>query len=165
MKKDLTHQLPKARTEQLIVKEVDDEVLVYDLKTDQAHCLNKTAARVWEYCDGRNSLADIRTALVADSGALVDEGLVWLALDQLQQYNLLAEAPSAPPAFAGMTRRQLVRTLGVAAIALPVVVSIVSPTAVSAASCNGVCNSPADCPPTCSSCAKLTPGSPNKTCN
>ena len=27
MKKDLTHQLPKARTEQLIVKEVDDEVL------------------------------------------------------------------------------------------------------------------------------------------
>jgi len=41
-------QLPLARKDQLIVKEVDDEVLVYDLKTDQAHCLNKTAALVWK---------------------------------------------------------------------------------------------------------------------
>ena len=44
MKNDRPEQLPKARTEQLIVKEVDGEVLVYDLTTDRAHCLNDTAA-------------------------------------------------------------------------------------------------------------------------
>ena len=44
---------PVARTESLIVKEVDGETLVYDLTTDKAHCLNDTATRVWKNCDGR----------------------------------------------------------------------------------------------------------------
>jgi hypothetical protein len=135
MKTDTKQILPKARTEQLIVKEVDDEVLVYDLKSDKAHCLNKTAANVWKNCDGEKSLSDIKAALASDSGAAVDEGVVWLALDQLKQFKLLAEVPSAPAVFAGMSRRQLMRNLGVAAIALPVVVSIISPTAAFAASC------------------------------
>src|SRR5882672_842654 len=134
MKNDYPEQLPLARTEQLIVKEVDDEVLVYDLKTDQAHCLNKTAANVWKNCDGEKSLTDIKAALAKDSGGPVDEGVVWLALDQLKQFKLLADVPVAPTVFAGMSRRQLIRNIGVAAVALPVIVSIISPTPGQAAS-------------------------------
>jgi hypothetical protein len=32
---------PTARKDQLIVKELDDETLVYDLERDEAHCLNQ----------------------------------------------------------------------------------------------------------------------------
>ena len=32
--------LPVARQKDLIVRELSDEVLVYDLNTDKAHCLN-----------------------------------------------------------------------------------------------------------------------------
>ncbi|MDQ1639678.1 MAG: hypothetical protein QOF62_3017 [Pyrinomonadaceae bacterium] len=161
MEQNRPEQLPLARTEQLIVKEVDGEMLVYDLKTDQAHCLNKTAADVWKNCDGEKSLNDITAALANDSGAAVDEGAVWLALDQLKQFKLLAEVPSAPASFAGMTRRQLVRTLGVAAIALPVIVSITSPTAQAQASCGQSCTGNGGCtsnPVGCRNC-NGSPGS------
>jgi hypothetical protein len=168
MKADRPEQLPLARTEQLIVKEVDDEVLVYDLKTDKAHCLNKTAAKVWKNCDGQKSLTEIKAALANDSGASVDEGVVWLALDQLKQFKLLAEVPSAPAVFAGMSRRQVMRNIGIAAITLPLITSIVAPSAVMAASvCGGACN-PGTNPctnPTCNSCTNNpSPVGPPKIC-
>jgi hypothetical protein len=37
--------LPKARKKDLIVERLEDETLVYDLKTDRAHCLNHSALR------------------------------------------------------------------------------------------------------------------------
>jgi hypothetical protein len=145
MKDDHPEQLPLARTEQLIVKEVDDEVLVYDLKNDKAHCLNQTAALVWKNCDGKNSVADISTSLAKETGVTVDERLVWLALDQLEEFKLLAQVPTTPAVFAGMSRRQLMRNIGIAAVTLPLITSILSPTPVMAAS---VCNSPGTCNPT-----------------
>jgi hypothetical protein len=162
MKNDRPEQLPLARTEQLIVKEVDDEVLVYDLADDKAHCLNDTAAKVWKNCDGKNSVAEISAALGNETGVAIDEGVVWLALDQLEKFKLLAEVPAAPAVFAGMSRRQLMRTLGVAAIALPVVVSIIAPTPAHAVSCGRPCTADPGCTdPVCTHCLG-NPGS--KTC-
>jgi hypothetical protein len=164
MKENNLKQLPKARTEQLIIKEADNEVLVYDLKTNKAHCLNNTAATIWKNCDGENSVADISASLSKDVGASVDERIVWLGLNQLEQFKLLSKTAPKPAALAGLNRRQVIRALGVAAIALPAVVSIVSPRAVAAASCGQVCNNPTECPAVCPNCAKLNPGSANKTC-
>ena len=48
MKNNRPDQLPRARTSELIVKELPDETLVYDLANDKAHCLNHTAALVWK---------------------------------------------------------------------------------------------------------------------
>jgi len=126
---------PVARTESLIVKEVDGETLVYDLKTDKAHCLNETAGRVWKNCDGRKSVSEISEILSAESNTSVKEEVVWLALDQLEKFKLLEEAPARPGFLAGLTRRQMVARLGIAAIAIPSIVSIVSPTAFAGASC------------------------------
>jgi hypothetical protein len=159
-------QLPLARTEKLIIKEIDDEVLVYDLTADKAHCLNHTAALVWKNCDGEKSVRDIESALSADAGKPVDENVVWLALEQLEKFNLLAKAATPPAVFAGMNRRQVMRGLSLAAIALPAVVSIIAPNAVSAASCNQACNSAGDCTtPGCGTCSTVTgPGGP-KVCH
>lgn len=121
--------MPKARKDQLIIKELPDETLVYDLESDKAHCLNDTAAKVWKNCDGKNSVTDISTSLAKETGASVDERVIWLALDQLEKLKLLEKVPIALAVFAGMNRRQLMRNLGVAAIALPLIVSIAAPTA------------------------------------
>src|SRR5277367_3245775 len=72
---------PKAKTERLIVKVIDDETLVYD--HGRASCLNEFAARVWRECDGEKSVAEIADELGEDERA------VWLALHQLNKSKLL----------------------------------------------------------------------------
>ena len=61
--------LPLARKDALIVSELEDEVLVYDLKRDKAHCLNSTAASVWKRCDGKLAVTDM-TRLLKKGGEL-----------------------------------------------------------------------------------------------
>ncbi|HBB89836.1 MAG TPA: hypothetical protein DC047_19700 [Blastocatellia bacterium] len=139
---------PVARTESLIVKEVDGETLVYDLTTDKAHCLNDTAARVWKNCDGRKTVSEISETLSADSNTAVKDEIVWLALDQLEKFKLLREAPARPGFLAGMTRRQMVARMGIAAIALPAIISIVTPMASAQGSLippTFCCVNPSDC--------------------
>lgn len=143
---------PVARTEALIVKEVDGETLVYDLKTDKAHCLNETAALVWKNCDGHSNVSEIAEVLSSESNSSIKEDLVWLALDQLQKSKLLEETPAKPVHLFGMTRRQMVARLGIAAVALPAIVAIVAPTARAQASVlppNTCCKDPKDCANDC----------------
>ena len=143
--------LPRARRAQLIVKELATETLVYDEESHEAHCLNQTAAFVWRHCDGRTSIAKMGRLLEKQAKTEVPEQLVWSALEQLEKSDLL-EGPSFRPArLEGMSRRELIRRLGIgAALTLPVVVSIVAPTAAEAASTNcssvgGPCSIDADC--------------------
>ena len=44
MKEEGSKTLPLARRARIIVKKLRDEVLVYDLDRDKAHCLNRPAA-------------------------------------------------------------------------------------------------------------------------
>jgi len=139
---------PRAREESLIVKTLSDEVLVYDLNADKAHCLNRTAAFVWNNCDGRKSVSEITRLLREELQAPVDENVVWLALDQLEKFQLLQERAAKPANVNGMSRRQLVRSLGLVAISLPLITSIVAPTPAQAATLlppGSCCNSPNDC--------------------
>jgi hypothetical protein len=140
---------PLARREGLVIRELADEVLVYDLDRDRAHCLNQTAAFVWQRCDGRTSTGEIARALGKRVSTPVDEKLVWLALDQLAENDLLKCRLVTPPSLAGINRRQMVRVLGLAAVvAVPLVTSIVAPTAVQAATCfpmNHACASGPQC--------------------
>ena len=127
---------PIARKEGLVIQKLPDDVLVYDLDRDRAHCLNTTAAFVWQRCNGRNTTAQIAQTLGRQFDCAVDEQIVWLALDQLGRKHLLTRQPAPPPAFVGMDRRAMVRALGLAAIvAVPVIKSIVAPTPAQAATC------------------------------
>jgi len=155
--------LPRMREQGLVVDELPDEVLVYDLDRHKAHCLNRTAALVWRRCDGKTRPAEIARRLQGELDQPFNEDLVWLALRQLNQINLLAEPVGLPPKLAGMSRREMVRTLGIAAaVAVPLVTSIVSPTAVQASTCTpkgGGCTTSSQC------CSKLcNPGGPGSTC-
>ena len=135
MKAEITNHLPKKRKQALVIKELPDEVLVYDLDRDKAHCLNRAAAFVWNNCDGRKSVSEIARLLREELQTSVDEKVVWLALDQLEKFNLLQDRTAKPANVNGLSRRQMVRSLGLAAaVALPLITSIVAPTPVQAAS-------------------------------
>jgi len=129
---------PVARKEGLVIQELPDEVLVYDLDRDRAHCLNETAAFVWQHCDGRTSTVEIARSLSRKVNAPVDEKIVWFAIDQLGRNHLMASLPVPPQSVAGLNRREMVRVLGIAAaVAVPVVASIVAPTPAQATTCVG----------------------------
>src|SRR5881398_1819677 len=93
---------PIARKAGLIIEQLPDEVLVYDLDQDRAHCLNQTAAFVWQRCDGRTTTTQIARKLGLKFNCTVDEKLVWLALDQLGRKHLLERQSSPPQTLAGM---------------------------------------------------------------
>jgi hypothetical protein len=140
---------PRARTERLVVETLPDETLVYDLDRDVAHCLNQTASLVWSHCDGRSTTQQIARAVGLDLKQPIDEKFVWLALDQLGRHRLLIE-DYRPPQLSGMNRREVVRALALsAAVAVPVVASIVAPMPAQAATGQGpdgsLCTSPAQC--------------------
>lgn len=127
---------PVARKEGLVIQELPDEILIYDLERDKAHCLNQTAALVWQRCDGHATTSAIAQSLATELDTPVDENVVWLALDQLGRNDLLERQPVPPPMLAGLNRREMVRALGIAAaVAVPVVTSILAPTPTQAVSC------------------------------
>jgi hypothetical protein len=127
--------LPKARRRQLVRKQLGAEMLVYDQDNDEAHCLNATAAQVWAHCDGRTTISEMAGLLEDEMKAPVADEVVWLALEQLRKTRLLQE-PWARPQLESMSRRVMVRRLGIAAaVAVPLVTSIIAPTAVAAATC------------------------------
>lgn len=160
--------LPKAREHRLIVKELPDETLVYDLDADLAYCLNTTAQAVWKRCDGSQSVKEIGDAIGKETGTQVDESIVWLALDQLEKSKLLDQ--TANGFFAGGARRRVIRNIGVTALALPIIVSIVVPDAYAQGSCvnpggaapGGRCGANNQC---CSDRCCGSPGNPSPPCS
>lgn len=125
---------PLARREGLLIETLPDEVLVYDLDRSKAHCLNQPAALIWKHCDGKTSVRELAQILDTQSQG-IDEDVIWLALDQLDKSHLLAE-PVARAGGPRLSRRQLMKRVGLA-VSVPLVVSILAPTASAALSCVG----------------------------
>ena len=127
-------QKPLARTENLVVQDMPDEVLIYNLQTNKAFCLNKSAAAVWKKCDGRKTVSEIAQSLKNEFKSPVNEDFVWLAIDQLTKDDLMARELQSPTV--GLSRREVMRRVGIASlIALPLVGSLMAPTAAHAVNC------------------------------
>lgn len=152
----INSQYPTARISGLVIQEMPDEVLVYDLDNNKAHCLNESAAFVWRTCDGTNSVSDIVRQFESTSRGAVTEDFVWLAIDQLKENGLLEAGVESR--FAGRSRRDILKKIGLASlVALPVIASLVTPQSVMAASsCACVVGPPASC---------IGRGCPSNTCN
>ena len=139
-------QLPQARRSGLIVEELPGETLVYDSERDRALCLNQTAAQVWKHCDGKTTPARIAHLIEKEFQITGGDEVVALALERLEKSHLLTTklAPHLP----GISRRELVRRVSIAAALVPVITLILVPTASAQATCraNGsLCTVNADC--------------------
>lgn len=130
-------QLPVARRERLLVEKLPDEVLVYDLDRKKAHCLNSTAALIWNHCDGKTSVQDITGVLQKHSGHGIEEDVVWFGLRQLHKASLMEGVLQSPDGRPRLSRRELVKRIGLA-VSVPLVATILAPTASAALSCAGV---------------------------
>jgi hypothetical protein len=164
----MEQRVPEARDERLVVQELPDELLVYDLDRHRAHSLNRTAAFVWRHCDGRRSVADMTALLQRELDLPPDEEVVWLALQRLQRVHLLQERITRPAAPMSTSRRELVKRLAMAG-GLALVTSIVAPGAAEAAtlvSAGGPCVCDANCRTNhcCSIIGSTSPGVCTQSC-
>lgn len=163
--------LPLARTQDVVVQELGEEILVYDLKIHKAFNLNETSSKVYQACDGKTTFEELKRR------HKFTDDLIYLTLDQLKDENLIEDYQAK---FAGVSRREVIRKVGLATmIALPVIIGLTAPTAIQALSCGGTnpagtvtcLNGQPDCAtvsPTCQSCTAtfsvnpicVTPGNP-----
>ena len=133
-----TMQKPR-RIQTVHVEKLDNELCVYDWQRKEVHNLNPTAALVWELCDGQTGPAQIADQLRADLDTPYAEDVVWMTLRELEQAHLLENEVVQPSGRSTMSRRTLLKQMGVAAALLPVVVSIVAPGPVQAQTPGGDC--------------------------
>ena len=127
---------PRSRTTELLIEELENELLVYDLAADRAHRLNTTAATVFRHADGTRTVADLVDVLGEQADVDADEDLVLITLDGLVEAGLIEDYEQRPTDDARASRRRFIRrvgAVGAAAASLPVVHSIVAPTAAQAA--------------------------------
>ena len=133
-------RLPLARNKGIVVQDMDEEILAYDLVTHKAYCLNQTASRVYRACDARSSFEGLKR-----THKFTDE-IIFLAIDELKKAKLVEENDSYVSPFTGMSRREVIRRVGLASmIALPVISSLVAPKVTHAQS--GRCVNPGGIPP------------------
>jgi hypothetical protein len=145
---------PQAREEGLVLQELPDELLIYDLDRHWSHCLNRTAARIWRHCDGSRSVSELASGLLQELGTPVEEEAVWLVLHRLSRACLLQEKVRRPTGSNRATRRALLRRLGAVGGAA-LVSSIAVPSAMAAGSNVAVVKCTATC---------CTPGSDSTKC-
>lgn len=146
--------LPSARDERVLVEQVGDETVVYDLESKDIHCLGVLASVVFRHCDGATTASEAARRAEDELGRPVSADEILHALAQLEERKLIG-SPSLMlhNGNGGMSRRDLVRKssalAGAAVFAAPIITSIVAPTAAMATSgiatgCSG-CGKNSDC--------------------
>ena len=123
------NNLPIVKSKNLVIQNVDKEILIYDISTNKAFCLNETLATVYQACDGKTSFDEFK------SKTKFTDDVIYLSLDELKKQDFIDYNSEYISPFAGLSRREVIRKVGLASmIALPLVSSIIAPTALQAAS-------------------------------
>lgn len=169
-----TKPLPIARENDLLVEQVGDETVVYDLETKAVHCLAPLAAAVFRHCDGRTTPAQCASAVSETISRDVTDDDVLDVLAQFEELGFfrspmltLHNGNGNGNGNGGVSRREFARRsalVGAAAFAAPLITSIAAPTAAMAGSgiasgCSG-CGQNHDC--ISNHCCQSVPG---KQCN
>jgi len=124
-------KFPVARDEGLLIEQVADEVVVYDVDSKEAHCLSPLPAVIFTHSDGHRTVEDLATIASDKLETTITTGAVEHAIMQLDERRLLAVSPSLD----GMSRRQMLRKSAVAGgvvAAAPLISSVFAPAALAA---------------------------------
>ncbi|MBX7174829.1 MAG: hypothetical protein K1X72_27885 [Pyrinomonadaceae bacterium] len=122
--------LPQSKTKNIVVLNLENEMLVYDLEINKAFCLNETSSIVYQNCDGKTSFAELRKRYK------FTDDLIFFTLDELKKERLIETNYASP--FEKMSRREIVKEIGLSTIiALPIISSVIAPSSINAAS--GAC--------------------------
>ncbi len=120
---------PLAKKSNVFAEKLPQEVVLYDKTNHKVHCLNKTAAAVWESSDGTRTVNEMTSVVETKSGAPADRQLVALAVDELQKAGLM-EACGGPVVDASLaSRREAMGKLALAGTALVATIVAAAPSA------------------------------------
>jgi hypothetical protein len=136
--------VPTAKVDGLLAERVDDELVVFNTETKQAHCLKPLAAFVFERADGRLTEAELADQASRELGAGIGPEDIAGAVAQLREGSLLDEPLVV---LNGHSRREALKRFafaGAAATAVgPLITSIFAPSAAMAANVTVI---PIGCP-------------------
>jgi hypothetical protein len=138
---------PRAREEGLLIEHVNDETVIFDTESREAHCLSPLAALVFEHCDGRTSSEGLAGIASEHLSEPVEPWQVDDALDRLQECKLLAVSAPRSEGQGGTTRRQAIKRSAVTGgvlVAAPLITSVFPPAAAAAGS--ATCGGPSPLP-------------------
>jgi hypothetical protein len=113
--------------------------------------LNETSSYIWQNCDGKKGIADLSFALQKKAKQPVKKEVIWLALNDLKKEGLVSFEAETPQELTGLNRREVIRKIGFASmVTLPIITSLVAPTAAMAQSgigapIGGACQNINDC--------------------
>lgn len=118
--------------QEMSVQQIGTELLVYDERRHRAYCLNESSAVVWRLADGERTIDEIREAAANELKASVSVEFVLFAVGELRRDGLM-DASVATEVEPSISRRVMLQRLGVGgALLLPVIASIIAPTAAQA---------------------------------
>ena len=126
-----------AKSGDFVTQELQNEVLIYNLQTNKALCLNSSVALVFKHCDGKTDFQQIINTFQKEQNIKIDIDFIWLTLDELskaellENYNLKFESK--------ISRRRALLNYALPLALLPVIVGVTAPKAAQAASGAAVC--------------------------
>jgi hypothetical protein len=117
---------PRARRDALLLQTVGDQLVLYDQNRRRLHVLSRSAAMLWQYCDGERDVSQLAELVGRELGTAADNAVVELALQQLEEAGLLAVRTDVTRRPNSVSRREMLNVAmgGLAAgVLLPVVTS------------------------------------------
>jgi|SRR5579872_2263061 len=143
-------ECPKAKSNNLLTEEVADELLVFDVSNNRAHCLNASAAAIWRHCDGTRSVESLASNLFPKLPPSDSARLVAVGIERLRRRRLLEDWPAQ--ATVDLSKRQMLKKVAIVAaaagVAAPLISTVLAPTSAYAFSCmpSGMpCSASAQC--------------------
>jgi len=134
------------RSADLVVADMADELVVFDERTKEAHALNASSAAVWRAIERPSSVSEIVRGLASTFGADSADEAVRLALRDFAKLGLLDDTTGQGAVSGAVSRRQILRRLVAAGVAVPVIASVKVTHAFAAVTSPTSCNNPVtDC--------------------
>lgn len=105
---------PISKQQNIVIQELEKELLVYDLQTNKAFCLNETCGLVYQLCNGKRTVLEIADVLSVKLKTLVTEDYVRLTLHELNRDGLLENSDEIKAYLNVINRREMVKKVGLA---------------------------------------------------
>lgn len=114
----------RLKPEDLVEQQLENELMLFDPARNKAFCLNRTAAFVWKNADGESSVEEIAERMRREVNEPASRETVDYALSLLEKDGLMEAFGPAAPHGKAVTRRDLLRKIGIGAIPMITVLLI-----------------------------------------
>ncbi|MBI4377722.1 MAG: PqqD family protein [Nitrospinae bacterium] len=83
------------RRNDLLIRDIEDESIIYDHTNNTVHSLNITAKFIWDFCDGRHELSEIAREITTKFNVDLNTAFrdIEETIEKFKENNLLQESP------------------------------------------------------------------------